>query len=102
MLRVLFGAPFGADLVFKGGTSLAKAYDAIRHETRPVACDATPHLPDIVFPAASPSVMSRTTFCPGLFSSNAEAAVFMAPPSAVPRLEIDSGPALSTNVRAVE
>ena len=165
MLRGLFGAPFGADLVFKGGTSLAKAYDAIRrfsedidvtydirafapdlvtgagaealpstrsqeqrwsrairsrlaewvrgealaavgeglgrpglsgevsasgerlvlryeplldahgfvrpevivefgargtgepHETRPVACDAAPHLPDIVFPAASPSVM---------------------------------------------
>ena len=165
MLRVLFGAPFGADIVFKGGTSLAKAYQAIRrfsedidvtydirafapdlvtgagaealpptrsqeqrwsraarsrlaewvrgealaavgeglgredlsgevgasgerlvlryesllddhgfvrpevivefgargtgepHETRPVACDAAPHLPDIVFPTASPSVM---------------------------------------------
>ena len=27
------------------------------HETRPVACDAAPHLPDIVFPTASPSVM---------------------------------------------
>ena len=29
-LRVLFEGPFGADIVFKGGTSLAKAYDAIR------------------------------------------------------------------------
>lgn len=165
MLHILFGAPFGADIVFKGGTSLAKAYHAIRrfsedidvtydirafapdlltgagagvlpptrsqerrwsrairsrlaewtrgealaavgegfgrvglsgdvsasgerlvlryesllddhgfvrpevivefgargtgepHETRPVACDAAPHLPDIAFPTASPSVM---------------------------------------------
>ena len=30
MLRVLFGASFGVDIVFKGGTSLAKAYHAIR------------------------------------------------------------------------
>ena len=29
-LSVLFDAPFGRDLVFKGGTSLAKAYHAIR------------------------------------------------------------------------
>ena len=29
-LRGLFGAPFGGDLAFKGGTSLAKAYGAIR------------------------------------------------------------------------
>lgn len=29
-LSVLFRAPFGADLVFKGGTSLSKAYQAIR------------------------------------------------------------------------
>ena len=29
-LRALFEGPFGADIVFKGGTSLAKAYDAIR------------------------------------------------------------------------
>lgn len=29
-LSVLFEAPFGADLVFKGGTSLSKAYRAIR------------------------------------------------------------------------
>ena len=28
-LRALFEAPFGGDLVFKGGTSLAKAYHAI-------------------------------------------------------------------------
>ena len=165
VLRVLFGAPFSAHIVFKGGTSLAKAYHAIRrfsedidvtydiralapdlvtgagdealpptrsqeqrwskatrsrlaewvrgealeaigqglgragfsaevsasgerlviryaslfdghgfvrpevvvefgaratgepHENRPVACDAAPHLPDIVFPTVSPSVM---------------------------------------------
>jgi DDE superfamily endonuclease/Nucleotidyl transferase AbiEii toxin, Type IV TA system len=29
-LAVMFGAPFGAHLVFKGGTSLSKAYKAIR------------------------------------------------------------------------
>lgn len=29
-LRALFDAPFGRDLVFKGGTSLSKAYGAIR------------------------------------------------------------------------
>lgn len=29
-LRVLFDGPFGGDLVFKGGTSLSKAYHAIR------------------------------------------------------------------------
>ncbi len=29
-LRALFEGPFGADIVFKGGTSLAKAYHAIR------------------------------------------------------------------------
>ena len=29
-LDVLFSAPFGKDLVFKGGTSLSKAYQAIR------------------------------------------------------------------------
>ena len=29
-LRVLFDAPFGADLMFKGGRSLAKGYQVIR------------------------------------------------------------------------
>ena len=29
-LSVLFDAPFGADLVFKGGTSLAKGYQVLR------------------------------------------------------------------------
>ena len=29
-LRTLFGAPVGASLVFKGGTSLSKAYGVIR------------------------------------------------------------------------
>jgi len=29
-LKVMFSAPFGAQLVFKGGTSLSKAFDAIR------------------------------------------------------------------------
>ena len=37
MLRVLFGAPFGADIVFKGGTSLAKAYHAIRRFSEDIA-----------------------------------------------------------------
>ncbi len=30
ILKILFDAPFGKDLVFKGGTSLSKAYNAIR------------------------------------------------------------------------
>ena len=35
ILSVLFDAPFGRDLVFKGGTSLAKAYHVIRRVLPP-------------------------------------------------------------------
>ena len=49
-LRVLFGARFGADIVFKGGTSLAKAYQAIRRfsEDIDVTYDIRAFAPDLV------------------------------------------------------
>ena len=48
-LRVLFDA-FGADIVFKGGTSLAKAYHAIRRfsEDVDVTYDIRAFAPDLV------------------------------------------------------
>lgn len=49
-LRVLFDGPFGADIVFKGGTSLSKAYDAIRRfsEDVDVTYDIRSFAPDLV------------------------------------------------------
>ena len=49
-LSVLFDAPFGADIVFKGGTSLAKAYRAIRRfsEDIDVTYDIRAFAPDLV------------------------------------------------------
>ena len=49
-LRVLFDLPFGADIVFKGGTSLAKAYRAIRRfsEDIDVTYDIRAFAPDLV------------------------------------------------------
>ena len=49
-LSVLFDAPFGADIVFKGGTSLAKAYHAIRRfsEDIDVTYDIRAIAPDLV------------------------------------------------------
>lgn len=49
-LSVLFDAPFGADIVFKGGTSLAKAYHAIRRfsEDIDVTYDVRAFAPDLV------------------------------------------------------
>ena len=49
-LSVLFDAPFGADIVFKGGTSLAKAYHAIRRfsEDIDVTYDIRAFAPDLV------------------------------------------------------
>ena len=60
MLRVLFGAPFGADLVFKGGTSLAKAYDAIRRfsEDIDVTYDIRAFAPDLVTGAGAEALPS--------------------------------------------
>ena len=50
MLRILFGAPFGAHIVFQGGTSLAKAYHAIRRfsEDIDVTYDIRAFAPDLV------------------------------------------------------
>lgn len=49
-LSVLFQAPFGADLVFKGGTSLSKAHQAIRRfsEDVDVTYDIRRFMPELV------------------------------------------------------
>ena len=49
-LSVLFEAPFGRDLVFKGGTSLAKAYRAIRRfsEDVDITYDIRSFAPELV------------------------------------------------------
>ena len=49
-LRVLFDGPFGAGIVFKGGTSLSKAYHAIRRfsEDVDVTYDIRSFAPDLV------------------------------------------------------
>lgn len=49
-LRTLFGADVGQDLVFKGGTSLSKAYGAIRRfsEDIDLTCDIRKLVPDLV------------------------------------------------------
>ena len=50
ILRALFDAPFGGDLVFKGGTSLAKAWRAIRRfsEDIDITYDIRALAPDLV------------------------------------------------------
>ena len=50
ILKILFDAPFGKDLIFKGGTSLSKAYNAIRRfsEDLDVTYDIRTFAPDIV------------------------------------------------------
>lgn len=52
-LSVLFQAPFGADLVFKGGTSLSKAHQAIRRfsEDVDVTYDIRRFVPELVVEA---------------------------------------------------
>ena len=49
-LAALIGAPFGADLTFKGGTSLAKAYHAIRRfsEDLDITYDIRCIIPDLL------------------------------------------------------
>ena len=49
-LNILFTAPFGKDLVFKGGTSLSKAYHAIRRfsEDIDITYDIRAFAPDFV------------------------------------------------------
>ena len=63
-LSVLFDAPFGRDLVFKGSTSLAKAYHAIRRfsEDIDITYDIRGFAPDLVANAgedALPATRSR-------------------------------------------
>ena len=50
ILKILFEAPFGKDLVFKGGTSLSKAYNTIRRfsEDLDITYDIRAFAPDIV------------------------------------------------------
>ena len=49
-LHALFAAPFGKDLAFKGGTSLSKAYRAIRRfsEDVDITYDIRAFAPDLV------------------------------------------------------
>ena len=50
ILKILFDAPFGNNLVFKGGTSLSKAYNTIRRfsEDLDITYDMRAFAPDIV------------------------------------------------------
>jgi len=50
ILKILFEAPFGKDLVFKGGTSLSKAYNVIRRfsEDLDITYDIRAFAPDVV------------------------------------------------------
>ncbi len=50
ILKILFDAPFGKDLTFKGGTSLSKAYNAIRRfsEDLDITYDIRAFAPDVV------------------------------------------------------
>lgn len=50
ILKILFEAPFGKDLVFKGGTSLSKVYNAIRRfsEDLDITYDIRAFAPDII------------------------------------------------------
>ena len=59
-LRVLFDAPFGTNLVFKGGTSLAKAYQAIRRfsEDLDITYDIRAFVPDLVTGAGAEALPS--------------------------------------------
>ena len=60
VLRVLFGAPFSAHIVFKGGTSLAKAYHAIRRfsEDIDITYDIRAFAPDLVTGAGAEALPS--------------------------------------------
>ena len=50
ILKILFEAPFGKDLVFKGGTSLSKAYNVIRRfsEDLDITYDIRAFAPDVI------------------------------------------------------
>ena len=57
-LRVLFAAPFGTNIVFKGAPSLAKAYHAVRRfsEDIEVTYDIRAFAPDLVTAADAESL----------------------------------------------
>ena len=61
-LRTLFGAPVGASLVFKGGTSLSKAYGVIRRFSEDVdlTYDIRDIAPDLVGDSADPLPANRS------------------------------------------
>ena len=50
LLQVLFGTDYGSDLTFKGGTSLSKAYNAIRRfsEDIDITYNIRAIIPDLV------------------------------------------------------
>jgi hypothetical protein len=54
-LQALFAVSFADDLVFKGGTSLSKAYNIIQRFSKDV--DLTPAFPELEFPSATQRVM---------------------------------------------
>ena len=62
ILKILFEAPFGKDLVFKGGTSLSKAYNAIRRfsEDLDITYDIRAFAPDIVGDSEDPMPPNRS------------------------------------------
>jgi len=62
VLEALYASPFGHDLVFKGGTSLSKAYDAIgrfsedvalTYDIRTIASDLVSEAHDVIPPTRS-------------------------------------------------
>ena len=61
-LRTLFGAPLGAPLVFKGGTSLSKAYRAIRRFSEDVdlTYDIREIVPDLIGDSPHPLPVNRS------------------------------------------
>ena len=61
-LRTLFGAPLGAPLVFKGGTSLSKAYRAIRRfsENVDLTYDIREIVPDLIGDSPHPLPVNRS------------------------------------------
>ena len=61
-LRTLFAAPVGASLVFKGGTSLSKAYGVIRRFSEDVdlTCDIRDIAPDLIGDSVDPLPANRS------------------------------------------
>ncbi len=62
ILSILFSAPFANDLVFKGGTSLSKAYDAVRRfsEDIDITYDIRAFAPDLAADDEEPLPPTRS------------------------------------------